>query len=141
MTNNTLDHNEITYKEYFDSQGNRVREEYNNDELLEITKYNSKDEMVEVIIPGEIRTCYKYDDNGEEIEVNQYIISEDGVEERSFQGFKKYDEEGKIIEYEYDDLYDGHFHYTYKYQEFEGKTLQKMYDDSGELVEVALVIL
>lgn len=95
--------------------------------------------MVEEFYPGDLRTCYIYDDNGDEIECNQFLIQEDGTEEHAFQGFKKYDEDGQLIEYEYENTCDGHFHFTYKYETLEGKILQKAYDQKGDLVGVELI--
>ena len=140
MSRNIPGESQTTSKEYYDINGHRVHEVYVDGELAERTQYDSKDQMVEVLIPGEERTTYTYDRNGDEIETHQYFIGEDGVEEHVYQGFKKYDEEGRLIEYVYANLYDGHFRYTYKYQEFEGKILKKEYDESGELVDVELVI-
>ena len=130
---------DIVRKSETDRFGNEIREVYNNGVLVERTTYNKKGEMVEVLTPGDLRSSYIYDENGEEIECNQFFIHEDGTEEHAYQGFKKYDEKGRLIDYEYDNIYDGHFHFTYKYDVLEGKTIQKAYDDSGELVAVELV--
>lgn len=130
---------DIVRKSETDRFGNEIREVYNNGVLVERTTYNKKGEMVEVLTPGNLRSSYIYDENGEEIECNQFFIHEDGTEEHAYQGFKKYDEKGRLIDYEYDNIYDGHFHFTYKYDVLEGKTIQKAYDDSGELVAVELV--
>ena len=130
---------DIVRKSETDRFGNEIREVYNNGVLVERTTYNKKGEMVEVFTPGDLRSSYIYDENGEEIECNQFFIHEDGTEEHAYQGFKKYDDKGRLIDYEYDNIYDGHFHFTYKYDVLEGKTIQKAYDDSGELVAVELV--
>lgn len=130
---------DIVRKSETDRFGNEIREVYNNGVLVERTTYNKKGEMVEVLTPGALRSSYIYDENGEEIECNQFFIHEDGTEEHAYQGFKKYDEKGRLIDYEYDNIYDGHFHFTYKYDVLEGKTIQKAYDESGELVAVELV--
>ena len=130
---------DIVRKSEIDRFGNEIREVYNNGVLVERTTYNKKGEMVEVLTPGNLRSSYIYDENGEEIECNQFFIHEDGTEEHAYQSFKKYDEKGRLIDYEYDNIYDGHFHFTYKYDVLEGKTIQKAYDDSGELVAVELV--
>ena len=130
---------DIVRKSETDRFGNEIREVYNNGVLVERTTYNKKGEMVEVLTPGNLRSSYIYDENGEEIECNQFFIHEDGTEEHAYQGFKKYDEKGRLIDYEYDNIYDGHFHFTYKYDVLEGKPIQKAYDDSGELVAVELV--
>ena len=130
---------DIVRKSETDRFGNEIREVYNNGVLVERTTYNKKGEMVEVLTPGNLRSSYIYDENGEEIECNQFFIHEDGTEEHAYQGFKKYDDKGRLIDYEYDNIYDGHFHFTYKYDVLEGKTIQKAYDDSGELVAVELV--
>ena len=130
---------DIVRKSETDRFGNEIREVYNNGVLVERTTYNKKGEMVEVLTPGDLRSSYIYDENGEEIECNQFFIHEDGTEEHAYQGFKNYDEKGRLIDYEYDNIYDGHFHFTYKYDVLEGKTIQKAYDDSGELVAVELV--
>ena len=129
----------ITREKYEDRQGNSITAVYEDGNLVERTTYNKKGEMVEVSHPGDLRSCYIYDDNGNEIECNQFIIHEDGTEEHAFQGFKKYDADGRLIEYEYENIYDGHFHFTYKYTPLEGKILQKAYDQKGELVGVELV--
>lgn len=130
---------DIVRKSETDRFGNEIREVYNNGVLVERTTYNKKEKMLEVLTPGDLRSSYIYDENGEEIECNQFFIHEDGTEEHAHQGFKKYDEKGRLIDYEYDNIYDGHFHFTYKYDVLEGKTIQKAYDDSGELVAVELV--
>ena len=130
---------DIVRKSETDRFGNEIREVYNNGVLVDRTTYNKKGEMVEVLTPGNLRSSYIYDENGEEIECNQFFIHEDGTEEHAYQGFKKYDDKGRLIDYEYDNIYDGHFHFTYKYDVLEGKTIQKAYDDSGELVAVELV--
>ena len=130
---------DIVRKSETDRFGNEIREVYNNGVLVERTTYNKKGEMVEVLTPGDLRSSYIYDENGEEIECNQFFIHEDGTEEHAYQGFKKYDDKGRLIDYEYDNIYDGHFHFTYKYDVLEGKTIRKAYDDSGELVAVELV--
>lgn len=130
---------DIVRKSEIDRFGNEIREVYNNGVLVERTTYNKKGEMVEALSPGNLRSSYIYDENGEEIECNQFFIHEDGTEEHAYQGFKKYDEKGRLIDYEYDNIYDGHFHFTYKYDVLEGKTIQKAYNDSGELVAVELV--
>ena len=130
---------DIVRKSETDRFGNEIREVYNNGVLVERTTYNKKGEMVEVFTPGDLRSSYIYDENGEEIECNQFFIHEDGTEEHAFQGFKKYDEDKRLIEYEYDNIHDGHSHFTYKYQTLEGKILQKEYDQSGELVGVELM--
>jgi hypothetical protein len=130
---------DIVRKSEIDRFGNEIREVYNNGVLVERTTYNKKGEKVEVLTPGNLRSSYIYDENGEEIECNQFFIHEDGTEEHAYQGFKKYDDKGRLIDYEYDNIYDGHFHFTYKYDVLEGKTIQKAYDDSGELVAVELV--
>jgi hypothetical protein len=130
---------EIIRKTETDHQGNTIHFAYKEDTLIERITYNKKGEMVEEFYPGELRNCYIYDDNGDEIECNQFLIQDDGREEHAFQGFKKYDEEGRLIEYEYENAYDGHFHFTYKYETLEGKVLQKMYDQKGDLVGVELI--
>ena len=122
-----------------DGQGNTIHFAYKEGTLIERITYNKKVEMVEEFYPGELRNCYIYDDNGDEIECNQFLIQDDGTEEHAFQGFKKYDEEGRLIEYEYENAHDGHFHFTYKYETLEGKVLQKMYDQKGDLVGVELI--
>jgi hypothetical protein len=129
----------ITREKYEDRLGNSITAVYEDGNLVERTTYNKKGEMVEVYHPGDLRSCYIYDDNGNEIECNQFFIHEDGTEEHAFHGFKKYDADGRLIEYEYENIYDGHFHFTYKYQTLEGKILQKEYDQSGELVGVELM--
>lgn len=122
-----------------DGQGNTIHFAYKEGTLIERITYNKKGEMVEEFYPGELRNFYIYDDNGDEIECNQFLIQDDGTEEHAFQGFKKYDEEGRLIEYEYENAHDGHFHFTYKYETLEGKVLQKMYDQKGDLVGVELI--
>ena len=122
-----------------DSQGNTIHFAYKEGTLIERITYNKKGEMVEEFYPGDLRSCYIYDDNGDEIECNQFLIQDDGTEEHAFQGFKKYDAEGRLIEYEYENANDGHFHFTYKYETLEGKVLQKMYDQKGNLVGVELI--
>lgn len=122
-----------------DGQGNTIHFAYKEGTLIERITYNKNGEMVEEFYPGELRNCYIYDDNGDEIECNQFLIQDDGTEEHAFQGFKKYDEEGRLIEYEYENAHDGHFHFTYKYETLEGKVLQKMYDQKGDLVGVELI--
>lgn len=136
---NNMQEAKITREKYEDRQGNSITAVYEDGNLVERTTYNKKGEMVEVYRPGDLRSCYVYDDNGNEIECNQFFIQEDGTEEHAFQGFKKYDEDGRLIEYEYENIYDGHFHFTYKYAPLEGKFLQKVYDQKGELVGVELV--
>ena len=136
---NNMQEAKITREKYEDRLGNSITAVYEDGNLVERTTYNKKGEMVEVYHPGDLRSCYIYDDNGNEIECNQFIIHEDGTEEHAFQGFKKYDADGRLIEYEYENIYDGHFHFTYKYTPLEGKILQKAYDQKGELVGVELV--
>ena len=130
---------EVTRKIYDDCFGNSITAVYEDGNLVERTTYNKKGEMVEVLHPGDLRSCYAYDENGDEIECNQYFIHEDCTEEHAFQGFKKYDADGRLVEYEYENIYDGHFHFTYKYDTLEGKFLKKEYNENGELVSVELV--
>ena len=136
---NNMQEAKITREKYEDRQGNSITAVYEDGNLVERTTYNKKGEMVEVYHPGDLRSCYIYDDNGNEIECNQFFIHEDGTEEHAFHGFKKYDADGRLIEYEYENICDGHFHFTYKYTPLEGKILQKAYDQEGELVGVELV--
>lgn len=130
---------EITYKDYTDMQGNRIREQYSDGKMTERTRYNSLGQMVEVLYPGDLRSCYIYDGNGDEIECNQYFIDEDGVETHAYRGFRKYDDQGRLIDYEYENIHDGHFHYTYKYEMIEGKTVMKEYNEDGELTNMEVL--
>lgn len=130
---------EITYKDYTDKEGNRIREQYSGGKMTERTQYNSLGQMVEVLYPGDLRSCYIYDGNGDEIECNQYFIDEDGVETHAYRGFRKYDDQGRLIDYEYENIHDGHFHYTYKYEMIEGKLVRMEYDENGELIDLEVM--
>lgn len=139
MKKDNTNNAEVTRKIYEDRFGNRIIDVCEDGNLVERTTYNKKGEMVEVLHPGDLRSSYAYDENGDEIECNQYFIHEDGTEEHAFQGFKKYDDKGRLVEYEYDNIHDGHFHFTYKYDTLEGKILKKEYEENGELVGVELI--
>lgn len=130
---------EIIEKRETDEFGNTIQLVYNDGVLHKRITYNKKGDMVEEFYPGELRTCYKYNENGDEIECNQYLIYENQYEEHARCEFKKYDAEGRIIECEGEDIADGPFRFTYKYEPFEGKVLQKIYDKNGDLVGVGIV--
>ena len=100
---------EIIEKRESDEFGNTIQLVYNDGVLHKRTTYNKKRDMVEEFYPGELRTCYKYNENGDEIEC------------------------------EGEDIADGHFRFTYKYEPFEGRVLQKTYDKNGDLVRVGIV--
>ena len=51
----------------------------------------------------------------------------------------EYDEECRLIDIESDDVYEGHSHLTYRYDVLDGKTIQKAYDRSGNLVAVKIL--
>ena len=134
-----MQNSKVIREKYEDHLGNSVIDVYEDGNLVERSTYNKDGEILEELLPGELRSCYVYDENGDEIECNQYFIHDDGTEEHAFQGFKKYDEEGRLIEYEYENICDGHFLFTYKYETLEGKILRKGYDENGNLVGVELV--
>lgn len=129
---------EVIRKMYGDQTGNSIAAVYEDGDLIERTTYNSHGQMIETL-QGNLKTVYVYNAEGDEVECHQYYIHEDNYEEYIFSGFKKYDEEGRLIEYEYDNIHEGHFHFTYKYDVFEGKLVRKAYNDNSELVDLTIL--
>ena len=129
----------LNRREYEDRHGNYIVETCLYDEMMRRDTYDRFDNLIEVIMPVILRTRHDYDENGNEVKTNFYIIGMDGTEKGVFKSVMEYDEECRLTDMESYASDTGHLHLTYKYDVLDGKTIQKAYDPSGYLVDIKIM--
>jgi hypothetical protein len=115
-----------------DGTGNYIQEIYTDGKLDYRIIFNSNDQPLEEIWYGEpmLKNTYVYDDQGLEIEFNQYNIHENGYKEFLLQSFTKYDDHGRAIEVEHEDVVEGYRHLFFTYSEEDGQPVQHVFDEN-----------
>ena len=129
----------FTRRGYEDKHCNYIVETCLYDEMMRRETYDRFDNLIEVIMPVILRTRHDYDENGNEVKRNFYVIGMDGTENGVYNSVMEYDEECRLIDMECDAVDEGHSHMTYRYDVLDGKTIQKAYDRSGNLVDVKIL--
>lgn len=64
----------LNRREYEDRHGNYIVETCLYDEMMRRDTYDRFDNLIEVIMPVILRTRHDYDENGNEVKTNFYII-------------------------------------------------------------------